>query len=110
MGLLNEFYIQLYSVREELAKDFPGVLRKLGKMGYTGVEFAGYGGYSATELKKLLDECGRANRSAWNAISWNRKNLRSTRLSALRTALIILWGCNKGGKIYEVKRTDRTAV
>jgi len=58
MGLLNEFYIQLYSVREELARDFPGTLRKIGKMGYTGVEFAGYGGYAAKDLRKLLDECG----------------------------------------------------
>ncbi|MDR1559003.1 MAG: sugar phosphate isomerase/epimerase [Clostridiales bacterium] len=56
MGLINEFYIQLYSVREELRRDFPGTLRKLGKIGYTGVEFAGYGGYSAKDLKKLLDD------------------------------------------------------
>ncbi|MDR2649415.1 MAG: sugar phosphate isomerase/epimerase [Clostridiales bacterium] len=56
MGLINEFYIQLYSVREELQRDFPGTLRKLGKIGYTGVEFAGYGGYSAKDLKKLLAE------------------------------------------------------
>ena len=58
MGLINEFNIQLYTVREALQRDFPGTLHKLGKIGYTGVEFAGYGGYAAKDLKKLLDECG----------------------------------------------------
>ncbi|MDR2932792.1 MAG: sugar phosphate isomerase/epimerase [Oscillospiraceae bacterium] len=58
MPLLNEFSIQLYSVREETAKDFPGVLKKLGEIGYTGVEFAGYGGIPARDMKKYLDTYG----------------------------------------------------
>ena len=33
--------LQLYSVREEAAKDLPGVLTAVAKMGYEGVEFAG---------------------------------------------------------------------
>ncbi len=56
MGLINEFSIQLYSVREETAKDFAGVLNKLGEIGYTGVEFAGYGTLTAQEMKKLLTD------------------------------------------------------
>ena len=40
MPLLNEFGIQLYSVREDTERDFPGTLRRLGDMGYTGFEFA----------------------------------------------------------------------
>jgi sugar phosphate isomerase/epimerase len=35
--------------------DYTGTLEKLAKMGYTGVEFAGYGGLSAQEMKKILD-------------------------------------------------------
>lgn len=58
MPLLNEFSIQLYSVREETAKDFPGTLEKLAKIGYTGVEFAGYGGIPANEMRKYLDDFG----------------------------------------------------
>jgi sugar phosphate isomerase/epimerase len=58
MSLIKEFSIQLYSLRELMEDDFAGVLRKLGSYGYTGVEFAGYGGYSAIEMKKLLGECG----------------------------------------------------
>jgi sugar phosphate isomerase/epimerase len=48
--------LQLYSVRDECAKDLPGVLKAVAKMGYTGVEFAGYHGRTAPELKKLLDD------------------------------------------------------
>lgn len=48
--------LQLYSVRDECAKDLPGVLKAVARMGYEGVEFAGYHGRSAEELKKLLDE------------------------------------------------------
>ena len=33
--------IQLYSVRDELGKDFEGVIAKIAKMGYDGVELAG---------------------------------------------------------------------
>ncbi|MCX6381603.1 MAG: hypothetical protein NT023_19365 [Armatimonadetes bacterium] len=31
--------LQLYSVREACAKDLPGTLKAIAKMGYTGVEF-----------------------------------------------------------------------
>ncbi len=58
MSLLKEFSIQLYAVREETAKDFLGVLDKLGEIGYTGVEFAGYGGIDADVMKKALDKNG----------------------------------------------------
>lgn len=50
--------LELYSVREDCAKDLPGVLKKVAKMGYKGVEFAGYHGRTAEELRKLLDENG----------------------------------------------------
>ncbi|MCL2663239.1 MAG: sugar phosphate isomerase/epimerase [Oscillospiraceae bacterium] len=60
MSLLNEFAIQLYSVRDETEKDFIGTLEKLGKngLGYTGVEFAGFGGISSDEMKKTLADNG----------------------------------------------------
>ncbi|MFW6308684.1 MAG: sugar phosphate isomerase/epimerase family protein [bacterium] len=50
--------LQLYTVREETEKDFKGTLSKVAEIGYKGVEFAGYGGLSASELKKLLDDLG----------------------------------------------------
>jgi len=50
--------LQLYSVRDDCAKDFPGTLKKVAKMGYEGVEFAGYHGKSAKELRALADDLG----------------------------------------------------
>ena len=50
--------LQLYSVRGECAKDLPGVLEAVGRMGYQGVEFAGYHGRSAEDLRKMLDDNG----------------------------------------------------
>ena len=50
--------LQLYSVREDCSKDFVGTLRKVSEMGYEGVEFAGYYGKEAKELKKFLDDFG----------------------------------------------------
>jgi len=50
--------LQLYSVREECARDFPVTLAAVADMGYEGVEFAGYYGRSADELRKMLDKVG----------------------------------------------------
>jgi len=50
--------LQLYSVRHECAKDFPATVAAVAKMGYQGVEFAGYYDYSAKDLRKLLDDNG----------------------------------------------------
>lgn len=50
--------LQLYSVRNEAAKDAPGTIHAVGKMGYKGVEFAGYYGKSAKELRQILDDSG----------------------------------------------------
>ena len=52
--------VQLYSVREQAAKDLPAVLGAIGKLGYKGVEFAGYYGWEGKpkELRRLLDGNG----------------------------------------------------
>jgi len=50
--------LQLYSVREDCARDLPGTLKAVADMGYEGVEFAGYHGRSARDLRKLLDNLG----------------------------------------------------
>lgn len=58
MSLLKEFNLQLYSLRELINDDFPGVLKKVGKTGYSGVEFAGYGNLTAKEMRELLEQNG----------------------------------------------------
>jgi sugar phosphate isomerase/epimerase len=50
--------LQLYSIKDETEKDFTEALKQVAKIGYTGVEFAGYGGLSSLELKALLSELG----------------------------------------------------
>ena len=50
--------LQLYSVRHACQKDLPPVLEAVAKMGYAGVEFAGYYGRDADALRKLLDQNG----------------------------------------------------
>ena len=50
--------LQLYSVREECARDLPGTLKEVARMGYEGVEFAGYHGRTAEELRAMLDDLG----------------------------------------------------
>ena len=50
--------VQLYSVRKDCEKDLPGTLKALKGFGYEGVEFAGYYGRSAADMKKLLDDNG----------------------------------------------------
>jgi sugar phosphate isomerase/epimerase len=50
--------VQLYSVRQQMAKDVPGTLAGVKKVGYDGVEFAGYFKYEAKALRKLLDDNG----------------------------------------------------
>lgn len=48
--------LQLYSVRDDLASDFEGTLKKVSEMGYEYVEFAGYYDKSAKEIKEILDK------------------------------------------------------
>jgi len=50
--------LQLYSIREDCAKDFAGTVKAVAEMGYDGVEFAGYYGLEAKEIKKILDDLG----------------------------------------------------
>src|SRR6476646_2788103 len=50
--------LQLYSLREQCKQDRPGMLAAVSKIGYKGVEFAGYHGRTAKELRKMLDDNG----------------------------------------------------
>ena len=50
--------LQLYSVRGDCEKDLPATLAAVAKMGYQGVEFAGYYGRTAEQLRKMLDDNG----------------------------------------------------
>jgi sugar phosphate isomerase/epimerase len=47
--------VQLYSVRQIAEKDLAGVLAEVARLGFQGVEFAGYYGHSAEDVRKMLD-------------------------------------------------------
>lgn len=48
--------LQLYSVRDDMEKDFFGTIEKVKALGYDGVEFAGLFGQSPEKIKAKLEE------------------------------------------------------
>ena len=50
--------IQLYGVRKAMEADFEGTLKAIAEMGYEYVEFAGYYGRTADEIKDILNKYG----------------------------------------------------
>jgi sugar phosphate isomerase/epimerase len=67
--------LQLYTVRDLASKDFTGTLQKVAEIGYDAVEFAGYGGLSAAELKKLITELKLIPAGAHEAIDVLQKEI-----------------------------------
>lgn len=55
---MNDYGIQLYSVRDAMQNDMAAAMQKIAELGYKYVEFAGFFGHSAEEVKKILDETG----------------------------------------------------
>lgn len=54
----HKFAVQLYTLRKECEQDFPATLRKLGRMGWAGVETAGLHGFAAETIAEVLREAG----------------------------------------------------
>lgn len=50
--------VQLYSVRDDCKRDLKGTLTEIARMGYQGVEFAGFYDYPAADLRTMLDDVG----------------------------------------------------
>lgn len=50
--------IQLYTVRDLCAQDFPGTVRRIAEIGYKGVELAGTHGMTMAEVRAMLDDLG----------------------------------------------------
>ena len=50
--------VQLYSFRNEAATDFEGVLRRLGDVGFVGVEFAGFHDLTPKQYATIVEESG----------------------------------------------------
>jgi len=59
----KEIGLQLYSLRDDIKTDVPGIIKKVSEMGYTTVEAAGYGngkfyGMAPQDFKKLVNDNG----------------------------------------------------
>jgi sugar phosphate isomerase/epimerase len=50
--------LQLFSVREALAKDYPGTLKRVAAIGYREVEAAGFYNHSAADVKHMMADAG----------------------------------------------------
>ena len=50
--------LQLYSVRDITGTDLAGALKAVADLGYSFVEFAGFFGHNAEDVKKMLDDNG----------------------------------------------------
>ena len=61
--------LQLYTIRDETARDFKATIHRVAELGYNGVEFAGYGDLSSDEMAALLAETGL--RVAGSHVRWD---------------------------------------
>jgi sugar phosphate isomerase/epimerase len=52
---LDRIGVQLYSVRDAMARDFDGTVAKVAAIGYKEVEFAGYFGKTPKEVRAVID-------------------------------------------------------
>ena len=50
--------LQLYSVRDQLAKDFAGTLKQVGAIGYREVEAAGFYNHTPSQVKQAMADAG----------------------------------------------------
>lgn len=55
---LKPISLQLYTLREEAARDFPSVLRRVAEIGYKGVEPAGFFNFTPREFRKYVEDLG----------------------------------------------------
>lgn len=60
----NQISIQLYTIRSLTSTDFDAALAQVAAAGYKAVEFAGFQGLTATEIRALLDKHGLRTSSA----------------------------------------------
>ena len=55
---IDKIGVQLYTVRDEMKKDFDGTLAKVAAIGYKQVEFAGYFDHTPQQVRTAIDRVG----------------------------------------------------
>jgi sugar phosphate isomerase/epimerase len=81
---LGKIGVQLYSVRGLMETDFAGTLEAVAAAGYDQVEFAGYYGHAADDVRSILDHVGLEAPAAHVGIDFLRSDL-ATVLDTART-------------------------
>jgi sugar phosphate isomerase/epimerase len=66
--------VQLYSLRDAAAKDFPATLKAVAEIGYAGIEFAGFHDNAPKEIARLVNGLGLKVSSAHVALP-TRENI-----------------------------------
>jgi len=79
---LSPVGIQLYTLREEMGRDFEGTLERLARIGYGEVEFAGYFNRPPAEVRAILDRFGLTSPSTHVSIEQVRDDMDATIASA----------------------------
>ena len=91
----GEVALQLHTVRDRTQKDFAATLHHVAALGYKGVEFAGYGQHSATDLKALLTDTGLQAVGSHVLLSDLTEETLNSTLTACQTigcpALVLAW-------------------
>lgn len=67
--------LQLYTLRNEMAEDFDGALARVAELGYREMEFAGYYGRSASEVRQALANNGLVSPASHIQLNAIRENL-----------------------------------
>jgi len=79
--------LQLYSIRDAMAADVKGTLKKVSDMGYKNMEMAGYSngkfyGFSPAEFKKIIADLGLVSLSSHAAVESKGITVESAKLMA----------------------------
>ena len=85
--------LQLYSVRDEVEKDFEGTLKAVSEFGYDGVEFAGLYGKTPEDVRKLCEKYGLVPVSAHVGIGEmleNEKGIPNIKIIIISTSINLL--------------------
>jgi len=58
MHKIDKVGVQIYTLRDDMKKDFSGTIAKVASIGYKELEFAGYFDHSPTEVRAIVDKNG----------------------------------------------------
>ena len=91
---VGQIALQLYTVRTEMEKSVEATLARVAEIGYHEVEFAGYFGHSAEDVKAILEKTGLKSPSSHVALDLFTKEFEKTIATAKtleQTYLICPW-------------------